>query len=60
MADKKAYYVGIQIYNTFYIEADSKENAENQVRELDCYATLDGCDLNIADITEITWENNDE
>ena len=59
MADTKKYYVGIQIYNTFYIEADSKEAAESQVREFDCYKTLDGCDLNIASIDEITWENND-
>ena len=57
MAKLKRYYVGIQIYNTFYIEADSKEDAENQVQELDCYATLDGCDLNISSIDEIPQES---
>ena len=60
MAKLKRYYVGIQIYNTFYIEADSKEDVENQVREFDCYQIADGCNLNIASIDEITRENNNE
>ena len=59
MAEQKAYYVSVQIYNTFYIAATSEEDAENQVRELDCYATLDECNLNIASIDEILQEDND-
>ena len=57
MAKKKAYYVGVQIYNTFYIEAASKDDAEIQVQELDCYQTLDGCAIDIYSIDEIPQES---
>ena len=41
------YQVGITIYNSFEVEADSEEDAEYKVRELDVYKTLDDCDYNI-------------
>lgn len=56
MTKLKKYYVGVQIYNTFYIEATSEKDAENQVRDLDCHATLNECDINISAIDEITQE----
>ena len=43
----KNYAVGIKIYNVFYIGAESKEEAEEKVRELDPYQTLNDCDFNI-------------
>ena len=43
----KNYAVGIKIYNVFYIGAESKEEAEQKVRELDPYQTLNDCDFNI-------------
>ena len=43
----KNYAVGIKIYNVFYIGAESKEEAEQKVRELDPYQTLRDCDFNI-------------
>jgi len=43
----KNYAVGIKIYNTFYIEAESKEEAEQKVRELSIESTLRDCDFNI-------------
>ena len=47
------YQVGIKIYNSFEIEADSEEDAEEKVRELDVYKTLDDCDYNITYVDEI-------
>ena len=41
------YQVGIKIYNSFEIEANSEEKAEEKVRELDVYQTLNDCDFNI-------------
>ena len=41
------YQVGIIIYNSFDVEADSEEEAEQKVRELDVYATLENSDFNI-------------
>ena len=47
------YQVGVKIYNTFEVEADSEEEAEEKVRELDVYATLRECDFNICYVDEI-------
>ena len=47
------YLVGITINNCFEIEADSQEEAEEQVRGLDVYQTLDDCDYNITYVDEI-------
>ncbi len=47
------YQVGIKIYNSFEVEADSKEEAEQKVRELDVYETLDDCDFNITYVDQI-------
>jgi len=42
------YQVGIKIYNCFSVEADSKQEAEDKVRELSAHETLDDADYNIA------------
>ena len=47
------YQVGITIYNSFEIEADSEEEAEELARELDVYQTLDDADYNITYVDEI-------
>ena len=47
------YQVGVKIYNSFEIEADSEEEAEQKVRELDVYETLDDCDFNITYVDQI-------
>tara|TARA_B100000073_G_scaffold333916_1_gene325879 strand:- start:332 stop:568 length:237 start_codon:yes stop_codon:yes gene_type:complete len=47
------YQVGIKIYNSFEVEADSEEEAEQKVRELDVYETLDDCDFNITYVDQI-------
>lgn len=49
----KHYQVGITIYNSFEVEASSEEEAEQKVRELDVYETLDDCDYNIGYVDEI-------
>jgi len=51
------YQVGVKIYNSFEVEADSEEEAEQKVRELDVYATLKECDFNICYIDEIKERN---
>ena len=43
----KKYQVGVKIFNSFEVEADSEEEAEQKVRELDVYKTLMDCDFNI-------------
>ena len=57
---KREYCVGIKIINCFYVEAESREEAEQIVREYDPYKTLDDCDFNIeyADPTngEVAWK----
>jgi predicted metal-dependent TIM-barrel fold hydrolase len=57
---KKEYAVGIKIINMFYVEAESRDEAEQIVREYDPYKTLDDCDFSIeyADPTngEIAWK----
>jgi len=46
------YIVYIKIYNSFEVEAKSKEEAEQKVRDLDVYKTLQDCDYNVVD-TEV-------
>ena len=48
------YYVGLTIYNTFEVEADNKEHAEQIVRELSVHDTLDEADYNITYVDEIS------
>ena len=47
------YMVGVTIHNTFEVEADSVEDAEMQVREMDLYDTFADCDYNITYVDEI-------
>ncbi len=47
------YQVGVKIFNSFDVEADSEEEAEQKVRELDVYKTLMDCDFNITYVDEI-------
>ena len=47
------YDVSITIYNSFEVEADNKEQAEQIVRELSVHATLDGADYNITYVDEL-------
>jgi len=52
--NKREYCVGVKIINCFYVEAESREEAEEIVRGYDPYKTLDDCDFSIdyADPTE--------
>ena len=52
------YQIGITIYNTFEVEADSKEEAQNKVRDYCNDAILNDCDFNISYSDEII--NTDE
>ena len=47
------YQVGITIYNSFEVEADSEEEAEEIVRELSIESTLRDSDYNITYVDEI-------
>ena len=47
------YQIGITIYNTFEVEADSKEIAEYKVREYCNDAILNDCDFNLTYADEI-------
>ena len=47
------YMVGVTINNCFEVEADSVEDAEMQVREMDLYDTFADCDYNITYTDEI-------
>ena len=47
------YYVGLTIHNTFEVEAESEHEAEEKVRELSVYATLDEADYNITYVEEV-------
>ena len=57
---KKEYAVGVKIINCFYVEAESREEAEQIVREYDPYKTLDDCDFNVEYVDptngEIAWK----
>ena len=46
------YQVGIKIYNCFSVEADSKQDAEDKVRDLSVHETLDDADYNITYVNE--------
>jgi hypothetical protein len=48
----KKYQVGVKIFNSFEVEANSEEEAEQKVRELDVYKTLMDCDYNITYVDE--------
>tara|TARA_R100001509_G_C4846797_1_gene208570 strand:- start:837 stop:989 length:153 start_codon:yes stop_codon:yes gene_type:complete len=41
------YKVGLAIYNCFDVEADNKEEAEEKVRALGVYETLEDADYNV-------------
>ena len=47
------YMVGVKIYNCFEVDADSEEDAEIQVREMDLYDTFEHCDYNITYVDEV-------
>ncbi len=47
------YYVGLTIYNTFEVEAESEEEAEEKVRELSLEDTLDDAEYNITYVEEL-------
>ena len=47
------YQVGVKIFNSFEVEADSEEEAEQKVRELDVYKTLMDCDFNITYVDKV-------
>ena len=47
------YMVGVKIYNCFEVEADSVEDAEIQVREMDLYDTFADCDYNITYVDKV-------
>tara|TARA_Y100000361_G_scaffold70498_1_gene62317 strand:- start:728 stop:958 length:231 start_codon:yes stop_codon:yes gene_type:complete len=47
------YQVGIKIYNSFEVDAESEEEAEQIVRELSIESTLRDCDFNIDYVDEI-------
>tara|TARA_R100000664_G_C2700498_1_gene101012 strand:+ start:487 stop:723 length:237 start_codon:yes stop_codon:yes gene_type:complete len=47
------YQVGVKIFNSFEVEADSEEEAEQKVRELDVYKTLMDCDFNITYVDQV-------
>ena len=47
------YQVGVKIYNSFEVEADSEEEAEEKVRELSIESTLRDSDFNITYVDEI-------
>ena len=58
--NKREYCVGIKIINCFYVDAESREEAEQIVREYDPYKTLDDCDFNVEYVDptngEIAWK----
>jgi len=47
------YQIGITIYNTFEVEADSEEEAQNKVRDYCNDAILNDCDFNVTYADEI-------
>tara|TARA_R110000764_G_scaffold49075_1_gene108694 strand:- start:290 stop:481 length:192 start_codon:yes stop_codon:yes gene_type:complete len=54
------YYVGLTIHNTFEVEAESEYEAEEKVRELSVYATLDEADYNITYVDELKEEGDSD
>ena len=53
------YQVGITIYNSFEVEADSKEDAELKVRDFSDDKILDDSDFNIHYIDLLSEELKD-
>jgi len=57
---KREYAVGVKIINMFYVNAESRDEAEQIVREYDPYKTLEDCDFNIEYVDptngEIAWK----
>lgn len=56
------YQVGVTIYNSFEVEADSEEEAEMQVRTLSIESTLRDSDFNISyveKLEELNLNNNE-
>ena len=56
------YQVGVTIYNSFEVEADSEEEAEMQVRTLSIESTLRDSDFNISSVEkleELNLNNNE-
>ena len=47
------YYVGLTIHNTFEVEAESEEEAEEKVLGLSLEDTLDGAEYNITYVEEL-------
>jgi len=47
------YKVEVTIYNSYEIEAETQEEAEQLVRELDCHETLRDCDFNVNSCEEV-------
>ena len=47
------YYVGLTIYNTFEVEADNEEQAQEKVLNLSINETLDDADYNITYVEEM-------
>lgn len=47
------YKVEVTIYNSYEIEAETQEEAEQLVRELDCHETLRDCDFNVNHCEEV-------
>ena len=50
------YHVGLTIYNTFEVEASSREDAEEKVRNLSMEDTLDYADYEIVYVDELKEE----
>lgn len=49
---KKQFSVGVSMYNCFTVEAETKEQAEDIVREKDLYALCEEMDFNITYVEE--------
>ena len=49
---KKQFSVGVSMHNCFTVEAETKEQAEDIVREIDLYALSDEMEFNITYIEE--------
>ena len=47
------YKVEVTIYNSYEIEAETQEEAEQLARELDCFETLRDCDFNVNHCEEV-------
>jgi len=50
------YYVGLTIHNTFEVEASSREEAEEKVRDLSIEDTLWDADYSITYVDELREE----